>query len=83
VAMFGMPGGSEILIILITVLIIIAPVLLLLAIWLVARSRSSAAVSVPARWLADPTGRHELRYWSGAAWTTHVADGGKQSEDAG
>lgn len=27
-------------------------------------------------WLIDPTGRHELRYWSGAEWTEHVTDDG-------
>jgi hypothetical protein len=79
--MFGMPGGAEIWIILIVVLINAAPVLL--AIWLVSRGRPNASVVVPPNWLADPTGRHELRYWNGAAWTTHVADDGNQSEDAG
>ena len=27
-------------------------------------------------WLTDPSRRHELRYWSGSAWTEHVTDGG-------
>jgi len=27
-----------------------------------------------ASWLHDPSGRHELRYWDGTAWTDHVAD---------
>lgn len=35
----------------------------------------------PAGWVADPHGRHELRYWDGAAWTSHVSDGGVQSTD--
>jgi len=35
----------------------------------------------PAGWLADPTGRHELRYWDGTAWTAHVSDTGAQSGD--
>jgi len=35
----------------------------------------------PAGWLADPTGRHELRYWDGTAWTAHVRDAGAQSGD--
>jgi len=26
-------------------------------------------------WLADPSGRHEQRYWSGSEWTEHVTDG--------
>lgn len=34
-----------------------------------------------AQWLPDPTGKHELRYWSGEAWTEHVADDGVQGTD--
>jgi uncharacterized protein (AIM24 family) len=34
-----------------------------------------------AAWLPDPTGKHELRYWNGDAWTEHVADDGVQSTD--
>jgi uncharacterized RDD family membrane protein YckC len=30
----------------------------------------------PARWAADPLGRHEYRYWDGAQWTEHVSDAG-------
>jgi Protein of unknown function (DUF2510) len=37
--------------------------------------------SVPAGWHPDPTGRHERRYWDGAAWTDHVINGGTQSLD--
>lgn len=33
-------------------------------------------------WHPDPTGRHELRYWDGSAWTDHVADRGVQAMDA-
>jgi Protein of unknown function (DUF2510) len=29
----------------------------------------------PSGWLVDPTGRHRVRYWDGAAWTAWVADG--------
>jgi hypothetical protein len=36
---------------------------------------------VAAGWLVDPTGRHELRYWSGTAWTAHVSDGGVPATD--
>jgi hypothetical protein len=32
-------------------------------------------------WGADPTGRHELRYWDGDRWTAHVADHGVQDTD--
>ena len=31
-----------------------------------------AVPTVPAGWKADPTGRHQFRYWDGAAWTEAV-----------
>lgn len=37
--------------------------------------------SPPAGWFPDPLHRHELRYWSGAAWTEHVSDGGRGGID--
>jgi hypothetical protein len=33
------------------------------------------------RWAADPTGRHEARWWDGQAWTGRVADAGRESTD--
>lgn len=36
---------------------------------------------MPMGWFADPTGRSELRYWNGNAWTDDVARGGLQSKD--
>ena len=42
---------------------------------------AAAAPAVPAGWYADPSGRFELRYWDGAAWTEHVARGGQQFTD--
>jgi hypothetical protein len=35
----------------------------------------------PRAWLADPSGRHELRYWDGTKFTEHVADAGKITID--
>jgi uncharacterized RDD family membrane protein YckC len=35
----------------------------------------------PARWAADPTGRHQYRYWDGAGWTDQVSDNGVVSVD--
>ncbi len=32
-------------------------------------------------WLPDPTGRHQLRYWTGANWTDSVSDGGATEND--
>ncbi len=40
-----------------------------------------APTARPAEWLADPTRRHELRYWDGARWSSHVSDRGEQSFD--
>ena len=33
------------------------------------------------KWLADPTGAHELRYWDGGQWTEHVSNAGETSTD--
>ena len=41
----------------------------------------SPPTAAPATWLADPRGRHELRYWDGTQWTDHVSDGGVTSTD--
>lgn len=41
-----------------------------------------ALLAAPAAgWHADPSGRHEHRYWDGAAWTDQVSDGGVASVD--
>ncbi len=42
----------------------------------------AGVATVPAGWKADPTGRHQFRYWDGFAWTENVADAGEQSRDA-
>jgi hypothetical protein len=34
-----------------------------------------------AGWKADPTGRHQVRFWDGAAWTEDVADRGVRARD--
>lgn len=39
------------------------------------------ALVLPPGWHADPSGRHEARYWDGTVWTTHVADNGIQNSD--
>ncbi len=41
---------------------------------------SEAQTPAP-NWYPDPGGRHEHRYWDGAAWTDNVADHGRQSVD--
>lgn len=35
----------------------------------------------PPDWYPDPAHRHELRYWDGTGWTSHVGDAGALSED--
>jgi hypothetical protein len=35
----------------------------------------------PPTWAGDPSGRHQLRYWDGRAWTDYVADDGRESRD--
>lgn len=47
----------------------------------VASSAEWSAPLPPAAWLADPLGRHEARWWDGAKWTEHVADGGQAGID--
>ena len=41
----------------------------------------AAVTSTPAGWYPDPSGRFEMRYWDGSAWTEHVARGGQQYTD--
>jgi len=38
--------------------------------------------TVSARWLPDPTGRHQFRFWDGGGWTQHVYDAAVDSRDA-
>jgi hypothetical protein len=35
----------------------------------------------PAQWAADPTERHQWRWWDGHRWTDHVADDGEAAVD--
>lgn len=42
---------------------------------------ASATAAAPPQWMADPTGRHESRYWDGGLWTAHVSDAGVVAED--
>ena len=36
---------------------------------------------IDAQWHADPTGRHQLRWWDGQTWSDYVADGGVTAID--
>jgi hypothetical protein len=45
---------------------------------------SNATVTIthtPAGWYPDPSGRFEMRYWDGLAWTEHVSRQGQQFTD--
>jgi len=44
--------------------------------------REVAYTGIPAGWFADPSTRHEQRYWSGSEWTENVTDSGVPSTDA-
>ena len=46
-------------------------------------SRGNPSGSSAARpgWHADPTGRHQLRYWDGSDWTEHVQTQGRPAVD--
>ena len=39
------------------------------------------AGAAPAGWYADPSGRHQMRYWDEQQWTEHVGDGGATAVD--
>ncbi len=45
------------------------------------KDTAAASGTLTANWYADPSARHEFRYWDGAAWTDHVADRGQTSVD--
>ena len=46
-----------------------------------ATSSSVGDAVAPAAWYPDPSGRYELRYWNGSAWTEHVSRSGQQFTD--
>lgn len=39
------------------------------------------SATMAARWMNDPTGRHQYRYWNGGSWTENVYDAGVESRD--
>ncbi len=46
-----------------------------------ALARGQSAEGTPSGWLADPTGRHDLRFFDGTWWTAYVLDDGQTSTD--
>jgi hypothetical protein len=47
----------------------------------VSEVRVVALEDAPPAWYHDPWGRYTFRFWSGAAWTSQVANGGTVAED--
>ncbi|MEP1123955.1 MAG: DUF2510 domain-containing protein [Ilumatobacter sp.] len=47
----------------------------------VAAADESSESGVPKGWYADPSGRFEVRFWDGLAWTEHVSRVGQQYTD--
>ena len=43
---------------------------------------TAPAPTMAARWLPDPTGRHQYRYWDSGSWTENVYDAGVESRDS-
>jgi len=44
-------------------------------------ARPPGRTDTPAGWHPDPFGRHQFRYWDGAAWTHSVSDAGVGAQD--
>ena len=49
--------------------------------WRPATARPTVPPAVPEQWAADPSGRHQHRWWNGREWTEHVADNGVSGID--
>jgi hypothetical protein len=45
------------------------------------RPRRSRDFTEDAAWRADPTGRHELRFWDGSEWTAYISGAGTTGSD--
>jgi hypothetical protein len=43
--------------------------------------RGTTFTGIAPGWLADPTGKHDQRYWSGTEWTERVSDDGVPGTD--
>jgi len=46
-----------------------------------AATPAAASPAAPGGWHPDPAGRHELRYYDGSAWTSHVSNQGVAGVD--
>ena len=69
---------------LILALLVVAFVVLVLLVRLGVRSGAQPAqpsIAAGGRWAADPTRRHELRWWDGQRWSPSVSDQGVLGHD--
>jgi hypothetical protein len=46
-----------------------------------AQPQPAAGAPQPPNWYPDPAGHHQMRYWDGTSWSSHVSDNGVPSED--
>jgi hypothetical protein len=77
----GRIGPVELLIL---VFLVVAFVGVILLVTLGVRTGSrpvQPATATGGRWGADPTRRHELRWWDGQAWSPSVSDNGVPGHD--
>jgi hypothetical protein len=83
----GRVGAPELIIIMVILMFKVLPVVLVLVgvTMFVRFGQNRPAKPAPptaaAGWAADPTGRHQLRYWDGVIWSSHVSDNQVQSQD--
>lgn len=94
-AIFGLPGEWELLAILGLLVFLVAPFVFIAFYVRESRRRRTAAMLPPQPvepdlppdtrrtqgWYADPSGKHDRRFWDGQQWTADVSDAGSQSSD--
>lgn len=82
-----MPGGAELLVLLVILPLVIGVPILVLVLLLNRRAAQRGVSSVPTgtppppSWQRDPFGRSEFRWWDGLRWTEHVTTAGAPSTD--
>lgn len=76
----GRIGVVELLILLILVVALVG-VVFLVRLGVRTGSRPGQPSTPGGRWAADPTRRHELRWWDGHTWSASVSDQGVLGHD--
>jgi hypothetical protein len=49
--------------------------------WVAGAPATAPVGAIGPQWAADPFGRHQLRYFDGKVWTSHVSDNSVLSQD--